>query len=441
MRILYDILFTIGFILASPFYFIRMQARGNWRFGFFERFGFYDHTVKTLAKRHVIWIHAVSVGEVNLAIQLVRVLEERLPNVRVVTSSTTTTGMAELRRRLSPRIVKLYYPIDSGFVVKQALRTINPEAIVLVETEVWPNFIWNAKELGIPVFIANARVSDRSLRGYTRYAFLFKSVFEALLAVGAQTETDAARLRQIGCRPEAVKVLGNMKFDAAKLDKPNTIDVASLLRQINVPPDAPILVCGSTARGEDILLAEIARRLRARFPELFLILVPRHAERCKEVGRELRGRGITFIYRNEINEKSQYDNYEVKCLLVNTTGELRAFYEQATIAFVGKSLTSNGGQNPIEPGAMGKAVVFGPNMENFSDIAFNFLSQNGAVQVQTAEELEATLGTLLASEERRKELGRNAQRVTRENVGAVERTVGMVLENLAGFGVYIAPKQ
>ncbi len=405
-----------------------------------ERFGIYDPAVKTLAKRHVIWIHAVSVGEVNLCVQLTRALEQRLPSIKIVTSTTTTTGMAELRRRLSPRIAKIYYPIDWGVCVKRALETVNPEAIILIEAEVWPNFIWNAKDLGIPLFMVNARLSEKSYRGYNRFSFLFKPLFAAFTGVGAQNESDAVRLRQLGSRPEALRITGNLKFDAAKLDKPNTLDVPALLRQLNVPPDAPILLAGSTHRGEEVILAEIARRLRARFPKLFLVLVPRHFERCKEVGRELRARGITFIYRNEIGEKTQYANNEIKCLLVNTTGELRSFYEQATVVFVGKSLTGNGGQNPIEPGAIGKAVVFGPNMQNFADIAKSFVTQHGAVQVRSAEELEVTLGGLLASEERRKELGRNAQRVVQENLGAVSRTVEMVVENLQGFGVYIAPK-
>ena len=173
-------------------------------------------------------------------------------------------------------------------------------------------------------------------------------------------EFDTARLREIGCRPEAIRVLGNMKFDAAKFDKPGEIDVTAMLRQLGVPPDAPILLGGSTHAGEELILAQMAGRLRARFPKLFLVLVPRHHERCKEVGRELRAHGITFIYRREISAATQHRDGEVRCLLVDTTGELRSFYEHATVVFVGKSLTASGGQNPIEPGTLGKAMVFGP---------------------------------------------------------------------------------
>ncbi len=441
MRIIYDILFTIGFALSSPYYFFRMFRRGGWGDGFWERFGFYEPNIKTLQRRNVLWIHAVSVGEANLCVQLVRALEPRLPKVKFVVSTTTTTGMAELRRRLSPRTVKIYYPVDSRFFVSRALNTINPEAVVLVESEVWPNFIWQAQKLRIPLFLANARLSDKSYRGYKRFAFLFKPLFTAFIAVGAQSESDAGRLREIGCRPGAIRVLGNMKFDAANFDKPGELDVPAMLRQLGVPADAPILLGGSTHAGEELILAEMARRLRQRFPKLFLVLVPRHQERCKEVGRELRAHGLTFIYRREIIETTHHREGEVRCLLVNTTGELRAFYEHATVVFVGKSLTAMGGQNPIEPGALGKAMVFGPNMQNFADIAQSFVSENGAVRVGGAAELEEAVAGLLASEARRAELGRNAQRVIRENLGAVERTAEMILENLQGFGIYVAPKQ
>jgi 3-deoxy-D-manno-octulosonic-acid transferase len=259
--------------------------------------------------------------------------------------------------------------------------------------------------------------------------------------VGAQNEADAERLRKIGCRPDVIRVVGNLKFDAAKLDGSRTLDVPALFRQIGVPPDAPVLIGGSTHAGEEIVLAEIAQRLRVLFPKLFLVLVPRHFERCKEVGRKLRERGVKFVYRNEIFKSTRFREGEVDCLLVNTTGELRFFYERATVVFVGKSLTAIGGQNPIEPAAVGKAMVFGPNMENFADIARSFVAQNAAIQVRDREMLEKMIAGLLADESRREELGRNALRVVRENLGAIVRTADMISENLKGRGVYIVPEK
>jgi 3-deoxy-D-manno-octulosonic-acid transferase len=441
MRTLYNILFTISFVLLSPYYFLRMWRRGNWRSGFCERFGHYGPALKqALTNRHVIWIHAVSVGEVNLCTQFIRVLEPRVPNIKIVVSTTTTTGMAEFRRRLPTHISKIYYPVDRRAGVARALATIKPQAIVLIEAEIWPNFIWRTRSLGIPLFLANARLSDRSYRGYRRYGLLFKPLFASFAGVGAQNDEDAARLREIGCRPEAIRVVGSLKFDAAKLEERRLLDVPAMLRRLGVPADAPILVGGSTHAGEEIILTGIAQRLRARFPKLFLILVPRHFERCKSVGRELRTRGVKFVYRNEIVADTRHREGEVECLLVNTTGELRFFYECATVVFVGKSLTAAGGQNPIEPGSLGKAMIFGPNMQNFADIARSFWMQDGAVRAGDPEALEKAVAELLADEKRREDLGRNALKVVRENLGAVERTVEMVLERLKTREVYIVPK-
>jgi 3-deoxy-D-manno-octulosonic-acid transferase len=442
VRTLYNILFTVFFVLSAPYYFWRMRRRGNWRAGFSQRFATYDSSLKqALTNRHVVWLHAVSVGEVNLCTQLIRALEPRVPNLKIVVSTTTTTGMAELRSRLPTHVSKIYYPVDRSKFVNRALATINPKAIILVEAEIWPNFLWRAQRLGIPVFLANARLSDRSYPRYKKYSFLFRPLFASFTGVGAQNEEDAVRLREVGCRPGAVRVVGNLKFDAAKLDERRTLDVSAMLRQLGVPADAPILVAGSTHDGEEILLAQMAKRLRAKFPKLFLILVPRHFERCREVGQKLRARDVKFFWRSEISRKTKLSDGEIECLLVNTTGELRFFYEHATVVFVGKSLTAIGGQNPIEPGALGKAMVFGPNMQNFADVTRSFIKQDAAVQVSDPDSLEKAVAELLADENRRATLGRNALKVVAENLGALDRTVKIILEELKTRGIYVAPEK
>lgn len=441
VRTFYNILFTIFFVLSSPYYFVRMRRRGNWRKGFSERFGKYNTKLKqALTNRHVIWIHAVSVGEVNLCTHLIRALEPRMPNLKIVVSTTTTTGMAELHRKLPTHISKIYYPIDRRAYVSRALNTIRPEAIVLVEAEIWPNFLWLAHQHGWPVFLVNARLSDRSYRGYRRFSILFKPLFALFAGVGAQNEADAVRLRALGCRPEAIQIVGNLKFDAARLDEHRLLNVPALFRQLAVPPGARVLVGGSTHPGEEAILAEQFCRLRARFPDLFLVLVPRHFERSQEVGRELRARGIKFVFRSEIMSHSEFQPGEIDCLLVNTTGELKYFYEHATVIFIGKSLAAQGGQNPIEPGAMGKAMVFGPNMQNFEEVVRRFLAQNGAVQARDAAELEKVLGELLADERRCEDLGRNALKVVHQNLGAIDRTVDMIVKHLDDGELYVAPR-
>jgi 3-deoxy-D-manno-octulosonic-acid transferase len=234
--------------------------------------------------------------------------------------------------------------------------------------------------------------------------------------------------------------VGSLKFDAAKLDERRLLDVPAMLRQIGVPEGARLLVCGSTHEGEEGILAGQFLRLRRKFPDLFLVVVPRHFERGKAVGKELSAGGVKFVFRSEITVNTRFEPGQVECLLVNTTGELRYFYEQATVIFVGKSLCGQGGQNPIEPAALGKAIVFGPNMQNFASIADAFLKQQGAVQVRDPAELERTLEELFGDEPRREALGQNALRVVRDNRGAIDRTVELIVKYLPGGELYVAPE-
>jgi 3-deoxy-D-manno-octulosonic-acid transferase len=442
VRFLYNILFTSLFLLSSPYYFLRMWRRGNWTEGFGQRFGRYSVKVKqAITNRQVIWIHAVSVGEVGVCTQLIRALEPRLPNIKIVVSTTTTTGMEVLQQVLPSHISKVYYPIDRRPWVARALASLNPEAVVLVEAEIWPNFLWRAKKRGTPVFLVNARLSDRSWRGYKRFGFLFRQLFATFEGVGAQSEADAAKLRELGCRPEAIHIVGSLKYDAARLEERRMLNVPGLLKQVGVENGAPIIVAGSTHQGEEGLLADMLPRLRKRFPGLFLVLVPRHFERGREVGRELESRGIKFMYRSEIVANTRLEPGDIECLVVNTTGELKFFYEHATVIFVGKSLTAQGGQNPIEPGALAKPMVFGPNMQNFAQIVGRFLEEKGAVQVQNATELEESLTELLADPKRRTEIGASALKVVRQNLGAIDRTVEMIIDGLNRDEMYIAPSR
>lgn len=431
MRALYNVLFTAFFWLSSPYYFWRLRRRGNWVDGFFQRFGLYDTRIKqAITNRDMLWLHAVSVGEVNICTQLIRAIEPQLPNIKIIVSTTTTTGMAELNKKLPSHITKIYYPIDRRKYVNRALATMHPKAVILVEAEIWPNFIWRARNRGIPLFLVNARLSDRSYRGYKRFHALFRPLFGSFDGVGVQTEADAGRLRELGCRPEAIKIVGSLKFDAAKIDERRLLDVERMLRQLGVHENAQLLVAGSTHSGEEAILAERFLQLRQRFPNLFLILVPRHFERGKEVGRELNARGVKFKYRSEITLQTDLKPGEIDCLLVNSTGELRYFYEHATVIFVGKSLTAQGGQNPIEPAAMGKPVVFGPNMQNFSEAVRGLLAHDGAVQVSDAAGLEKTLADLLADPSRCEQLGQNAKLFVQKNLGAIERTVQMIIQKI-----------
>ncbi|MBX3732066.1 MAG: 3-deoxy-D-manno-octulosonic acid transferase [Verrucomicrobiae bacterium] len=430
-RALYNLLLNAGFVVTAPFYFLKMYRRGNWVAGFGQRFGQYDGRLKqALTNRRILWIHAVSVGEVAVCARLVTALESRLPIHKFVVSTTTSTGMGELQRRLPAHVSRIYYPIDRRKHVQRALGAIHPEAMIFVEAEIWPNMIWGLQRRGLPYFLVNARISNRSYRRYRLAGFLFRELFAGFAGVGVQNELDAERLRHLGVRPDALHVAGSLKFAEAPPTVGPRLDVAGLLAMVGVDPAAPVLVGGSTHPGEEAILAGITRRLRDRFPNLFLILVPRHHERGAEVGRELESLGLRFAYRSELRPGIRKAPGTVECLLVNTTGELRFFYERADVVFVGKSLTVGGGQNPVEPAALGKAVVFGPHMGNFPQVVPQFLAQDGAVSVADAAALEQVLGELLADPDRRATLGENARKVVRNNLGALEKTVEMIVRGL-----------
>ncbi|HZM06815.1 MAG TPA: 3-deoxy-D-manno-octulosonic acid transferase [Candidatus Saccharimonadales bacterium] len=431
MRFGYNILFILFFWLSAPYYFWKMWRRGNWRAGFAQRFGHYDPALKTaLAQRPVVWLHAVSVGEVGVCWQLIRALDPHLSGCQILVSTTTSTGMAELQRLLPPHIHRIYYPADFFGVIRRSLKAIQPRAIILVEAELWPNFLTQAVARGCPLFLVNARISERSFRNYRSFGFFFRPIFARFRGVGCQQQQDSDRLVELGFPAGSVRVTGNLKFDAAQPDAGVGLDVRDLLRQIGVGEKAVLLVAGSTHAGEEAIMAEMFPRLRARFPALFLVLVPRHFERAKEVAQELEARGMKFIYRSAIGASAPAG--ERQCLLVNTTGELKFFYRAAALVFVGKSLTARGGQNPIEPAALGKAILFGPNMQNFASVTRALIGSQAAIQVQNAVELEQAIVELLGDDQRRSELGARAMQVVQQNLGATPRTVEFILERLSG---------
>ncbi len=436
MRTIYTIVFTLGFFLASPYYFFRIWRRGNWREGFSERFARYPARVKqALSNRQMVWLHGVSVGEANLAALLTLALERRLPHLKFVVSTTTTTGMGELRRKLPTLVEKIYFPIDRRPWVRRAFSVLRPEVVVFLEAELWPNFLWHARRRRVPVVLANARISERSFRRYHRAGFLFRDLFRGLAAVTTQSERDSDRLEALGCRRHALRVVGSLKFETPIAADHRPLDVPGILRGAGMPDGALVLLACSTHDGEEALLADAFRRLRKRHPSLYLVLVPRHFERSRSIGGQLERRRIRYVYRSEVTAGTPLPPGSSECLVVNSTGELRHFYPHASVVFVGKSLVGRGGQTPIEPAAAGRPILFGPHMENFPDIAPRFIEADAAVQVADAAELEEVLDSLLSDEQRRETLGRNALAVVESNRGALERTVELIVEILRERGV------
>jgi 3-deoxy-D-manno-octulosonic-acid transferase len=431
VRWIYEMLFSLFTLISAPFYLRKMKRRGNWKEGFSERFGEYSSKLKqALTNRDILWFHAVSVGEVNLCSHLVDFIHREAPNLKIVISTTTSTGMQLLRERFPVGIEKIYYPIDKRRYVRSAFSTLRPRALILVEAEIWPNLVWQARRQRTPIFLVNARLSNGSYKNYKRFGFLFKSIFSSFAGIGTQTEADREKIIKLGARPETVEVFGSLKFDAANLDSGIYLNAADLIQRSGAPQDAIILMGGSTHDGEEEILTKAYLSLKNDFPNLFLVLIPRHYERSAKIAGELEKLGARYAYRSHLAGEVAYEPGEKDVLLVNSTGELKRFYEQADLVFVGKSLTAQGGQNPIEPGALGKPVIFGPNMQNFPKIAPQFVEANAARQVKNEEELTECVRYLLEHPDECAQMGLNAKKVVSNNLGAIEKTGRMILANM-----------
>lgn len=415
-----------------------MWLRGGWRPGFRHRFGRYDAKFKqAITNRHVIWLHTGAAREVNIVTQLIRALENRLPNAKLVVSATSVAGMERLRRYLPADVGRIYFPLDRRSWVSRALSTLNPQAVILSEPDLWPNFLWRSRHRGTPVFLAPGRLSSSYRRRLSWFSRWFRPLISAIAGVAAETQADAERYVRAGCTPQAVRVVGNLNLDAANLEERRRLDVPKLFRQLGLAAEARVLVAGGTEPGEERIVAEVFRRLRTRFADLFLVLAPRQVQRSRQIGRELEGLRIRFVYRNEVMSHSQFGADELDCLLLNTPGELNLFYPHTVAILAGGTLAHAGRADLTEPATLGKAIVVGPYHRGVGEFGATLLKRGGAVMAGPAE-LEQTLALVLGDPAHCATLGRNARAVAEESLGAINRTVAMVVEQL-DEELYVAP--
>ena len=436
---IYNVLFAVAYAAMLPKFMLRMRKRGGYKAHFAERFGRYDaDTARRLAERRRLWIHAVSVGEANLAGTILRELRRRDPSASFVISTTSSTGRAVCEKLAGPDDVVIYLPLDFPTCVRRALRAINASALVLTESELWPNLLRAISKKGIPLVLANGRVSDRSAPGYRRLRFFFGPVLRLFDALLVQSETDRDRLVAAGAPPEKISVTGSVKFDIEP-PSPDKLAVAgATLACAGIEPGRDeVLLGGSTWSGEESALARAWRSARAGAAPLSrLVLVPRHAERAPEVAEELRAAGFSVLRRSEASGSEAAASTpsggdgapaEPPVLLVDTTGELFALYAMADLVFVGKSLPPNeGGQNMIEPAALGRATIVGPHTENFVPVMERLRAAGALCEVQDSEALAAAVARLLGDSAERAALGERARAAVSASRGALARTVEAV---------------
>jgi 3-deoxy-D-manno-octulosonic-acid transferase len=413
--LLYTAALAVAFLLAAPFYLWKGRGTGKYTASFAERTGRLPASLNPDRDRS-LWIHAVSVGEVLAARALVAPLKERFPGLRLFVSTTTVAGNAVARKSLRGADGFLFAPFDLPGPVRKALDLLNPALLVLVETEIWPNLIHHARRRGTRVAIVNGRLSERSFVGYRRVRPLLERVLGEVDLLLMQGEDHARRIRDLGAPAERVRVLGNLKFDA--LDATRVSD--ELARLLEAVPGGPLWVAGSTMPGEEEIVLAALRRVRERVPETALILAPRHPERFEEVPALVEAAGFRCLRRSRL-QPGAWRNGSV--VLLDTLGELAQVYSLASVVFVGGSLVPTGGHNILEPAVCGKAVIVGPHMENFREIADQFRAEEALVQVRSAEELFAAVVGLIADEERRRAIGAKARELVDRNRGAVRLTV------------------
>ncbi len=425
VRLLYNLAFPFVLIALLPGFLARMLKRGKYRHKFGQRFGVYSERVqKKLSGGGWTWIHAVSVGEVLIALKFIRELKARDPQLRVVFSTTTSTGFALASKESSDWLEPIYNPIDFLWTARRAMRLIRPRRFIMVEAEIWPNLTAEARAQGATLALINARLSTRSEKRYRLVRPLVSVVFNQLDLLCVQEPADAERWKNLGVDPRKILCTGSIKFDDAGAGGTRR-DFWPELEKLGVARSAPVLLAGSTHAGEERILGEMVLRLRKDFPDLFYLIIPRHAERWREIRQELAQLGLQVAVR--VGDDTVLEKADV--LLANTTGELRDWYNCATVVFVGKSLTAHGGQNPVEAVAAGKAVVLGPNMENFATITAQLVRDGGVVQVSDATALEEAFRRLLASPDARAALAVRGQSCLDVHRGSTLRTC-VALEKL-----------
>jgi 3-deoxy-D-manno-octulosonic-acid transferase len=418
---LYSLALVFALLVAAPYYLWKGRTSGKYLRTLGERLRGLPASLAT--GEPSIWIHAVSVGEVLVARGLVEALKARFPSRRVIVSTTTATGNAVARQALAADGV-FFNPLDLPWPVRRALHGLNPSLLVLVETEIWPNLIHEAHRRGTRIAIANGRLSPRSFPRYRRLRPLLARVLGEVDVFLMQGEAHAERARRIGAPPARVRVTGNLKYDAPAAAVPS----ASMAVVMGDGAGAPLWVAGSTMAGEEESVLSAFADARAAAPGLRLLLAPRHPERAAEVAA-LVGRAGHRVSRRSTLGPSPWREGDV--LILDTMGELAQAYAFATVVFVGGSLVATGGHNVLEPALAGRAIVVGPHMENFQEIADEFRSAGALVQVSRADELGPAIVRLLQSGPERERLGGRARDLVERNRGALRSTVEALAELVA----------
>jgi len=428
MTFVFDLIYFLIAVGLAPVVVYRMVRYGRYRTGWANRFG--RIVRKDPALKKCIWLHAVSVGEVNASKTIVKEFENTFGDYEIVITVTTDTGFARAASLFGDKHKVFYFPFDFSRIMRQAFLNIHPSICLLMELEVWPNFVQIARELNVPVVLINGRISDKSFDRYGKIKPITKKIFRNLSFVLAQTEQYAQRFRELGCPDRRVIVTGSLKYDTAQVtDKVEGADV--LAAQLGLKKER-LWVAGATGSDEEQIILDVYKQLKDKFSDLRLAIVPRKPERFDEVAELIKERGFDFIRYSNIKNGSQklkIENRKSKIEIVilgDTMGDLRKFYSLAAIIFVGRSLVPMGGSDMAEAAALGKCTIFGPHTFNFKQTVDALLAEQGAIMVKDKQELLQMMQKCLAEPDFAASIARNGREVIRKNQGATQKTIAQI---------------
>lgn len=398
---IYDVFFAVFSIIYLPYLVFKGKAHRD----FGQRFGALPEAVTGLGASGPVWIHAVSVGEVMALKNFVRYFSKRFPNKKIVFSTTTRTGNEMARKIFGNSLPLFYFPLDFSPVVRRVVGILKPSAVLIMETEIWPNLVLELAKKKIPIAVINGRISDKSFKGYRRIRFLFGKILERIDLFCMQSAADAQRITILGAKDASVLVTGNMKFD---------IDEAGA-KKASPRGTEKLIIAGSTHKGEEEILLSVYKKLREKFPDLRLLIAPRHIDRAAGLKKSVDQKGFGKTVS-----------------VLDTHGELKRLFSLATIVFMGGSLVKRGGHNIVEPAQFGKPIVFGPHMFNFSEMARVFLENNAALQIGNENELFCAMKSLIEDESKGRTLGKNALALIGKNKGATQKNIEAIERILHG---------
>jgi 3-deoxy-D-manno-octulosonic-acid transferase len=428
--VLYNILFLIAMTLGFPLIIPMVLISDKRRKTILQRLGMARLPVKSTRGKadkfvkNFIWIHALSVGEVISSIPLVKGLKENFHARDIAFSASTKTGFDIAKQYLTNSVHSIFYfPYDLVFSVKHVVKRIDPAIVIIVETDIWPNFLYEMKKRQVPVVLVNAKLSKKSFLGYKRLGLFAKQVFLNFFHVCTQSLEDAARFQELGVPSDRVTITGNVKFDGVHQTLiPQETD--RLKQSLSIRNARKIFLAGSTHPGEESILLDAFSRIKHYQENLLLIVAPRNPERAGSISRMFKAAGFSVGLMNELAFTSSGSNLDV--IIIDTIGLLNKLYAIADIAFIGGSLVNCGGHNPLEPAAFSKPIIFGPDMSDFTDISRKLLDGNGAIRVKDSGGLYNALLSLMQNEKRALEMGKNALEVLTSNKGAVEKTIEVI---------------